>query len=109
MSGGVDLTYNVANWDLKKRLGDFAKNPAVWKENSVINLIETLKGKSLPMIVDCGTEDFFYEINKNLHAKMLKLKIPHDYIERPGFHNWDYWNNAIDYQVLFFHLFFNKN
>jgi hypothetical protein len=39
----------------------------------------------------------------------LDKKIDHDYLERPGGHNHDYWNNSIDYQVLFFMKYFNRN
>jgi S-formylglutathione hydrolase FrmB len=39
---------------------------------------------------------------------MLSLKIPHDYIERPGRHDWQYWATAVQYQLLFFRNYFNK-
>jgi enterochelin esterase-like enzyme len=39
---------------------------------------------------------------------MLELDIPHDYIERPGGHSWDYWGNAVEYQLLFFSKLFNN-
>jgi enterochelin esterase-like enzyme len=64
--------------------------------------------KSLSIIFDCGSDDFFYAVNKNLHAKMLRLGIPHDYIERPGGHTNEYWQNSIDYQLLYFKKFFTK-
>jgi S-formylglutathione hydrolase FrmB len=32
---------------------------------------------------------------------MLDLRIRHDYIERPGIHDWHYWNKVIAYQFLF--------
>ena len=31
-----------------------------------------------------------------------QLGVPHDYTERPGGHTWQYWSNAVQYQVLFF-------
>ena len=37
-----------------------------------------------------------------------KRNIPHDYIERPGNHNWEYWSNAIKYQLLFFNDYFKS-
>jgi enterochelin esterase-like enzyme len=43
-----------------------------------------------------------------LHQKLLERNIPHDFISRPGGHNWPYWNNAIKYQLLFMNGFFNK-
>lgn len=30
------------------------------------------------------------------------------FITRPGGHNGQYWNNSIDYQILFFDKFFKK-
>jgi len=45
-------------------------------------------------------------VNHELHQQLLMRNIPHDYIERPGAHNWDYWTNAVQYQLLFFHNFF---
>ena len=33
----------------------------------------------------------------------------YDFIIRPGGHTGRYWNNAIDYQILFFSKFFNKS
>jgi len=76
---------------------------------TVINMLDDYPTDSLTIIFDCGTDDFFYEVNKALHNKMLEMKIPHDYIERPGEHNWPYWKNSIEYQLVFFKNFFAKN
>ncbi|HUR65342.1 MAG TPA: alpha/beta hydrolase family protein [Chitinophagaceae bacterium] len=108
MSGGVDLRPFPKNWQLPKLLGDSAKKPANWKEYSVTTIIENKPKDSLAIIMDCGTEDFFYDVNKELHAKMLKLKIAHEYIERPGKHDWDYWKNAVQYQLFFFSNYFRR-
>ena len=37
---------------------------------------------------------------KQLGAKKAYRNIPHDYITRRGAHNWNYWTNAIQYQLL---------
>ena len=102
MSGGVDIRPFPNEWDMAKRLGPYSKNKDNWEENTVINLVYLLDGKSLNIIFDCGVDDFFYDANKRLHEKMLQRNIPHDYIERPGTHNWDYWKKAIKYQLVFF-------
>jgi hypothetical protein len=47
-------------------------------------------------------------VNKDLHNRLLARKINHDFITRPGGHNGKYWNNSIDYQILFFDKFFKK-
>ena len=59
-------------------------------------------------IIDCGTEDRVMPMNRAVHEKMLKLKIAHDYTERPGNHDWRYWNTAIDYQLLYFKKHFDR-
>ena len=106
MSGGVDIRPFPNNWDLNKRLGDYTKYPENWEKNTVINMISMLEGKDLKLIFDCGVDDFFHQVNRNLHEKLLEKKIAHDYIERPGSHNWQYWTNSIKYQLLFFNDYF---
>lgn len=103
MSGGVDIRPFPNNWDMKNSIGNYAENTQRWDEHTVINLIPfDPQPDPLAIIIDCGTEDFFYNVNQALHEKLLNHKIPHDYIIRPGKHNNEYWNNAIDYQLLFF-------
>lgn len=110
MSGGVDLSAIFNKFDAPKRLGDTLTHREYWKNYSVINLVEKYNQRdSIAMIIDCGTDDFFYEVNHKLHEKMLKLKIPHDYSEKPGKHEWVYWNNSVEYHLLFFHNYFERN
>jgi len=107
MSGGVDLTYSTLKWELAEKLGAYEKYPDRWHQNSVVNLIDRVNGQNLAIFVDCGVDDFFIDINRNLHHKLLQQKIPHDYIERPGGHSWDYWVRVLDYHLLFFNESFN--
>lgn len=107
-SGGVDIRPFPNNWDMKKQLGEMKENQKVWDSHTVITQLDSLKNGDLALIVDCGTEDFFFEVNKRLHEELLKRGIGHDYIVRPGAHNLKYWNNSIEYQWLFFHRFFEK-
>jgi S-formylglutathione hydrolase FrmB len=109
MSGGVDLRPFPENWDIAKRLGKYSEYPERWEANSVINLTYLLTPNHLAIIFDCGSSDFFYQVNKNLHEKLLELNIPHDFTVRPGGHTWDYWANSIKYHMLFFNNFFNKS
>jgi len=106
MSGGVDLTFKPKSWQIASRLGNYETNKEVWFKNSVFHQIQKLQGKNVALIIDCGKDDFFYEINKKLHNKMLELKIPHDFIIRPGEHSWEYWKSSIEFQMLFFYKFF---
>ena len=108
MSGGMDLYASRNKFEIMKRLGDTIKNADNWKKYSMINAVENLPKESLAIIFDCGMDDFFYPGNKILHEKMLRLKIAHDYTERPGQHDWNYWANSLEYHLLFFSKYFNN-
>jgi S-formylglutathione hydrolase FrmB len=108
MSGGVDITPFPDKWDIAKRLGSYAAYPERWKENSVIHLVHLLTPGSLSIIFDCGTDDFFYKVNVRLHEELLYNNIPHDFISRPGGHSWEYWTNAVGYQLMFMNKFFTN-
>jgi len=110
-SGGVDIRpFPPTHWDMDKALGEFNdQTKALWDEHTVMVQADGLKNGELAIIFDCGFDDFFFEVNNALHAKLLAMKIDHDYIVRPGGHNGEYWNNALDFQLLFFEKFFVKN
>lgn len=107
-SGGVDIRPFPQNWDMSKQLGEFVANRKRWDEHTVITQIDKIQNGDLAIIVDCGEGDFFLEVNKALHQKLLERGIDHDFITRPGAHNIVYWNNSIDYQILFFEKFFSR-
>ena len=110
MAGGLDLRpFKKNDWDLKSVLGNPLTNWQNWEDASAVNLISLLKGRELLIIIDCGLGDFFLEANREMHLRLLEAGIPHEYTERPGEHNGEYWGNAVDYQVLFFHKFFEPN
>lgn len=109
MSGGLDIRPFPNSWEMKKQLGEEASNQSVWDSHTVINQLDQLKDGDLAIIIDCGSSDFFLEVNKTMHEKLLQKKIGHDFTVRPGEHNGKYWNNAVDYQILFFNKFFNKS
>ena len=106
MSGGVDI-YNFPNkWKINERLGDYESSKDVWRQHSVMNLVQTLEpGQNI--IIDDGNKDIFIKENNALHEALDEKEIPHDYIVRPGKHDWNYWVNSLDYQMLFFYKAFN--
>ena len=55
------------------------------------------KIKALPFIyLDCGTEDIlFFQNNREFVALLVEKKIPHEYRQLPGAHNWEYWNKQV--------------
>ncbi|WP_419032508.1 alpha/beta hydrolase [Dysgonomonas gadei] len=108
MSGGVDIRPFPNNWEMKSWLGKYKENEEQWNKHTVIDQLYKIEPNSLAIIIDCGVNDFFYNVNEELHKKMLYMNIPHDYIVRPGAHTHDYWNNAVDYQMMFFSKFFGR-
>ena len=101
-SGGVDIRPFPTKWHIAARIGSYEEYPENWENMTVINLTHLLTPESLNLIIDCGADDFFYEVNCNLHEKLMNEGIPHDFYVRPGCHNWAYWSNSIKYQMLFF-------
>jgi len=108
MSGGVDIRPFPNNWDMAKLLGTYAEQPERWEKNTVINMLNLLTPNSLALIIDCGTDDFFFKVNENLHQQLMYRNIPHDFITRPGGHSWPYWTNAVKFQLLFMSNYFNS-
>lgn len=61
------------------------------------------KQKTLPKIrIDCGTDDFLLDQNRAFIESLKASKVPHQYAEFPGAHNWDYWDIHVR-EALAFH------
>ena len=109
MSGAVDIRpFPDERWNIADALGKYAEHPERWAEYTVMTQLDKIRPGALAMLIDCGTDDFFYDINEALHRALLERKIPHDYISRPGAHTGRYWRNAILYQLLFFAEYFKQ-
>ena len=107
MSGGVNLYASKNKFDISKRIGDTLRFKQSWIDYSAVSFLPKVnKQDSLKIIIDCGIDDFFFEANQQLHHELIKNKVPHDFIVRPGAHNWVYWTNAVKYQLQFFYEYF---
>lgn len=106
MSGGVDIRPFPNSWEMKKQLGEQAEHPERWSSHTAINQLSKLQKGELALIIDCGIDDFFLKVNQRFHEALVAKGIDHDFIVRPGAHNQIYWNNAIDYQWIFFTKYF---
>ena len=119
MSGALDL--NTDNWRIPPEfsqriksgwvqlLGTDTTSAGPYFTNSVVNMADKMKTNHLKLIIDCGVDDFLIETNRELHRRLVYNKTPHDYIERPGGHTWEYWQNALPYHVHFFHQVLKGN
>lgn len=108
LSGGVDIRPFPGKWDVKKRIGAIETYPDNWETYTVINQAKALKDGDLAISIDCGSEDFFIGVNRALHMQLLEAGIRHGYTEMPGGHTWEYWNAAIQRQILFINQQFKK-
>lgn len=106
MSGALDMSDYETDFDIAKLLGTYDKEK--WLNYSAKKQIENIKNGDINLIFDCGTTDFLFQKNIETHELLLKRGIDHDFIVRPGAHTAEYWNNAIDYQILFFSKIFLK-
>lgn len=116
MSGAVDMG-GIRNRDTPEKInklmepvfGPEGASQEVYDSHAVIGMLDKIKANNLDLLIDCGVDDFLIEPNRELHRRMVYAKIAHDYIERPGAHTWEYWENALPYHVLFFDKIFKKN
>ena len=108
MSGGVDIRPFPKSWNMADWLGPRDADPARWEAHTVAGLVPQLQADTLNITFDCGVDDFFAPVNRELHESLLKAGIPHDYTERPGRHSHKYWANSILYHLLFFSEAFAK-
>ncbi len=119
MSGALDL--NMSNWRIapdfaknvksgfEKLLGPDTTTATLYFDNSVVNMTDKMKANALPLIIDCGVDDFLIESNRELHHRLVYNHTPHDYSEHPGGHSWEYWENSLPYHVLFFYKLLKAN
>ncbi|GAB3971632.1 alpha/beta hydrolase family protein [Spirosoma terrae] len=119
MSGVMNI--NTSTWKVpadfaKSRSENFVKLLGAPKDGdspypgyTMVTLAEQLKKNNLPLIFDVGVDDFLIVGNRDLHQQLVANQTPHDYTERPGAHTWEYWENALPYQVLFFSKILKAN
>lgn len=105
-SGGVDPRGFAGKWGLNEVLGDPATHADNWQAAAIVSQIAALQQHGQLLYLDCGSDDFFIEVNRQLHQTLRTNNISHYYAEWPGSHNWDYWRASIQYQMVFFHQFF---
>ena len=55
-----------------------------------------LKPELLPyLFIDCGTEDFLFNDNRQFVTLLLERKIKHEYRQLPGSHSWQFWDSEV--------------
>jgi putative tributyrin esterase len=69
------------------------------RDNDIYSMVRdmpTEQLKNIPFIyLDCGTDDSFFQINRDFDTLLLEKKIPHEFRELPGKHEWPYWDSQV--------------
>ncbi|MEJ7848881.1 MAG: alpha/beta hydrolase family protein [Pyrinomonadaceae bacterium] len=69
------------------------------KANDIFQMVKEMKPekmRSMPFLyVDCGTEDFLFKNNQDFVTLLVEKKVPHEFRQLPGGHNWVYWNSQV--------------
>ncbi|KVL97315.1 esterase [Burkholderia stagnalis] len=109
ISGAVDPRACDDEPRIDHVFGDRTRHPSFWNRSAIVESALTFAYAQMDLTIDCGTDDTLVGSNRTLHERLVALGVPHDYAERPGGHTWDYWANAIRYQVLFFASSFQRS
>ncbi len=69
------------------------------KQNDIFKILNAKtadEAKNLPFFyLDCGTEDILVLQARDFNLKLAEKKIPHEYRELPGIHDWKFWNAEV--------------
>lgn len=106
MCGAVEIVPFIHDFGIDKLIGN---DSTAWKKYDVLSNAQQLAFSQQEIMISCGTSDPFLSFNRQLDQKLNELKIHHTYMEQEGEHNFRYWSEAAEYQVLFFHRFFERN
>lgn len=107
------ITHNIARIpaDFKDPIADYKYYTRVFGDlNQLLGsdkdpeaLIIKLKkeNKSIPKIyMACGSEDFLIRENRSYHDFLASEEVEHTYVEGPGIHDWNFWNEYIEKAIL---------
>lgn len=66
------------------------------------------KVKTFPFLyLDCGTEDFLFKNNRDFVELLLQKKVPHEFRQLPGGHEWTYWDKQVKEFLLLSYRYLN--
>lgn len=99
--GAAALSEKTAGASIGKSIDAIfgAQESETRKSNDIFRFIrEASPGtiKSLPFIYfDCGTEDFLFQNNRDFAVLLAEKKIPHEFRQLPGAHDWQFWDAQV--------------
>ncbi|MES2796000.1 MAG: alpha/beta hydrolase-fold protein [Bacteroidota bacterium] len=110
--GPVDL--KDAETRLKRTLPDAteAEVKKMYETQNALFLVNNMPDtdkKAVKWYIDCGDDDFLFEMNSLMHIAMRKKEIPHEFRIRNGGHSWSYWRSALPTVLGFVSDTFHQN
>lgn len=110
--GPVDL--KDAETRLKRSLPDAteAEVKKMYETQNALFLVNNMPDadkKAVKWYIDCGDDDFLFEMNSLMHIAMRKKEIPHEFRIRNGGHSWPYWRSALPTVLGFVSDTFHQN
>lgn len=101
-SGILDLLPFPDNWGIKAVLGNQQTHKPNWIKHSAIYNLDKIKNLNKNFIVDCGTEDFAFDVNRRFRDSCTVKRIKINFIQAAGNHSYDYWRKSIIEHFKFF-------
>ena len=111
LSGAVDMRWRVESVNAEEFLGKIPEMPAILGAGLCIQEKDDLfyLAKNAAKLADrpkllmtCGVQDFLLEDNRRFDAHLKTLDYGHTYMEWPGDHTWDYWEECLPIVFDFF-------
>ncbi len=94
---------------LESIFGDFDKVKGSDKDYcALVKKIKENKGKFPDIYLACGSEDFLIKENRAYRDFLKENKVKFTYVESPGVHNWDFWDEHILKAIEYLNLKQNK-
>ncbi len=98
-AGVDDKVYLVTKAVREHSALDFVRNA----DEATVHALRTVK-----WFIDCGDDDFLFDLNVQLHQLMRQKRIKSELRIRNGQHNWEYWHQAIRMALPFASRNFDK-
>ena len=82
-----------------------------YQRNNVLALLDSVPVEQIRTVrwyIDCGDDDFLFDVNALAHIKMRRKEIKHEYRVRDGIHSWSYWRESLPEVLAFVSQNFHK-
>jgi S-formylglutathione hydrolase FrmB len=79
----------------------FGDQPAGGPDDPFALVTNMDHGRIPKLLIDCGRDDFLLDQNRAYHAHLNEHRVPHDYEEFDGGHDWAYWDLHVRDAVAF--------